>query len=217
MTDGASPLSPDYWNARYAEDGFAYGEQPNHFLASAAGQIKPGGRVLVPGDGEGRNGVWLAQQGFAVTSVDMSKIGCEKADALARRSGVAMDVIQADLSSWDWPVAEFDAVVSIFLHLPLGIRPAIHAQMRTALVDTGILIIEAFDPSHLELRLANPEVGGPGDITMLYTSTMLTQDFAPMQAVQLEHREIDLAEGRYHRGRGSVVRGVFGLMNEMMP
>jgi SAM-dependent methyltransferase len=214
VTNGFPALSPDYWDARYAEDGFAYGERPNHFLTTTADRIRPGGQVLVPGDGEGRNGVWLARQGFAVTSVDMSKSGCDKAQALAHRHGVAIDVVCADLSSWDWPVQQFDAVVSIFLHLPPDIRPAAHASMRAALVDAGVLIVEAFDPAHLALRQANPAVGGPGDAVMLYTADMLANDFAPMQPLDVKHCEIDLAEGQYHRGRGSVVRGVYATNDQ---
>jgi SAM-dependent methyltransferase len=194
---------------RYAEDGFAYGEQPNRFLTSVADQIRPGGRVLVPGDGEGRNGVWLARQGFVVTSVDMSKVGCEKANALAHKHGVIVDVVCEDLTSWSWPIAQFDAVVSIFLHLPLTIRPFVHAQMQAALVDNGLLIIEAFDPLHAPLRQANPAVGGPSDISMLYSADMLAKDFALMAPMAVEHCQIDLAEGQYHHGPSSVVRGIY--------
>jgi SAM-dependent methyltransferase len=204
-----NPLSPEYWNDRYAEDTFAYGEEPNAFLVTVANPIKPGGRVLVPGDGEGRNGVWLARQGFDVTTVDMSEVGCAKAMALAEKQGVTIKTVCADLMEWHWPIAEYDAVVSIFLHFTPEIRPALHGKMRDALVPEGRLIIEAFDPAHLALREINPSVGGPGNGAMLYDTEMLAADFAPMQLQFAEHCEVELAEGHYHHGRSSVVRAVF--------
>jgi SAM-dependent methyltransferase len=208
-TDKPIPTGPDFWNARYAEAGFAYGEAPNAYLAAVAGHIKPQGRVLVPGDGEGRNGVWLAQQGFAVTSLDISEVGCAKAAALARRHGVAMEVLCTDLADWQWPVGSFDAVVSIFVHLPPQIRPTLHGRMRDALTPAGVLIIESFAPEHLPLRLKNPSVGGPDRADMLYSLEILRADFAPLQALIFEQVDVELAEGRYHVGLGSVVRAVF--------
>jgi SAM-dependent methyltransferase len=208
-TDKPMSTGPDFWNARYTEAGFAYGEAANVYLAAVAERIKPRGRVLVPGDGEGRNGVWLAQQGFAVTTVDISEVGCAKAAALASRHGVAMDVLCADLAAWKWPVGSFDAVVSIFLHLPPQIRPTLHGRMRDALTPAGVLIIEAFAPEHLPLRLKNPSVGGPDQADMLYSLETLRADFAPLQALIFEQVDIELAEGRYHAGLASVVRAVF--------
>jgi SAM-dependent methyltransferase len=200
-----------FWDARYAEEGFAYGEEPNAFLVNITHRIKPGGSVLVPGDGEGRNGVYLARMGFNVTSVDMSATGCEKAEVLRARHDVSMNIICADLTLWEWPVAKFDAVVSIFLHFPDAIRAALHAKMREALVPNGIIIVEAFDPAHLPLRTANPKAGGPAELEMLYTKAMLKNDFAPLKAVQIEQLESILSEGQYHQGRSSVIRAIFGI------
>lgn len=205
----STPLSPEYWNQRYAEAGFAYGERPNAFLASQAIRLKPGGRVLVPGDGEGRNGVWLAEQGFEVTSLDMSQVGCEKAAQLASARGVSMEVICTRLEEWTWPTQHCDAVVSIFLHLPEPLRTRIHRAMRESLVPGGIVLMEAFTPAHLPLRAQNASVGGPGDIALLCSAEQLRSDFAPLEPALFEEAEVDLEEGAYHRGRGAVIRAIF--------
>ena len=209
MADDRS-TSPAFWDARYEGDGLIFGHEPNVFLAAAARHIRPNGRVLVPGDGEGRNGTWLAQQGFQVTSVDMSPVGCEKARRLAAARGVALDVVCSDLRDWAWPKGAFDAVVSIFLHLPPSVRGGLHARMRDALAPGGVILIEAFEPRHIAFRERQPSVGGPGDVAMLFTLDMLAADFAPLSMLSGEQTETDLAEGPRHRGRGAVVHAVFG-------
>jgi SAM-dependent methyltransferase len=206
----ASPMTTSaFWDERYAEPGFAYGDTPNAFLASVASRLRPGGRVLVPGDGEGRNGVWLAMQGFEVLTVDISQEGCAKARRMADARGVRLEIMCADLLDWRWPVGTMDAVVSIFLHLPPAMRTEAHRRMRDALAPEGCIVIEAFDVDHLPLRQRQPSVGGPADSAMLYTLPMLAADFAPLRAGLAETVEVELSEGRYHTGRGSVVRAVF--------
>ena len=204
-----SSTSPEFWDKRYEGDGLIFGQEPNVFLTQAARHIPPGGRVLVPGDGEGRNGAWLAGQGFQVTSVDMSPIGCGKACRLAAARSVLLNVVCADLQDWAWPARGFDAVVSIFLHFHSAVRAPLHARMRDALGPGGVILIEAFEPRHIPFRQRQPSVGGPGDADMLFTLDMLTQDFAPLELLTGEETETDLAEGPRHRGRGAVVHAVF--------
>lgn len=105
--------------------------------------------------------------------------------------------------------SKFDAVVSIFLHAPPDLRVVLHQRMRDALVDEGLIIIEAFSPAHLELRKRNPSVGGPRELAALYTLDMLNGDFAPLRPTFGEQLEVDLAEGQYHQGRGAVVRALY--------
>ncbi len=207
MADNST--SPEFWDKRYEGDGLIFGQDPNVFLAGAARHIPPGGRVLVPGDGEGRNGAWLAGQGFHVTSVDMSPVGCGKARRLAAARGVPLEIVCADLRDWAWPAGAFDAVASVFLHLPSAIRAGLHARMRDALRPGGVILIEAFEPRHVAFRQREPSVGGPGDADMLFTLDMLKRDFAPLALVSGEETEADLAEGPRHRGRGAVVHAVF--------
>lgn len=208
----------DFWNHRYAEPGFAYGTAPNAFLASLvlgiqpyAGSapapsprrslIRPGMRALAIADGEGRNGVWLAQQGLAVLSVDASDVGMGKARELARERKVELRTETADLFGWAWPDAEFDIVVAIFAHFPPGERARMHASMLRALVPGGVLILEAFAPKQLEYRS-----GGPRMPEMLYSVEHLRADFSGAQILMLEETLTELDEGPYHRGEAAVIR-----------
>lgn len=194
-------MSSDFWNLRYAEPGFAYGTEPNAFLVSQRQYLKPGMKALAVADGEGRNGVWLAQQGLDVLSVDASAVGLQKAQQLAADRGVALRTERVELTSWVWPVALFDIVAAIYIHFPPAVRATMHRAMFNALKPGGILILEAFTPDQLKYRS-----GGPPVVEMLYTPEMLRIDFAGAEILQLDELITDLAEGKYHRGQGAVVR-----------
>ena len=113
MTDGANRNQPAYWDARFAEDGFAYGTEPNDFLLSVTPQLRVG-HALCLCEGEGRNATYLAQRGFAATAVDFSQIALDKARALAQQRGVALQTQCADLADFDPGVAKWDLVTMIF-------------------------------------------------------------------------------------------------------
>jgi SAM-dependent methyltransferase len=193
----------EFWDRRYAEPGYAYGTAPNAFLAGQRAWLRPGMRALAVADGEGRNGVWLAEQGLEVLAVDASAVGLEKAQALARERGVTLRTVCADLTAWDWPSEEFDLVASIFAHFPPGVRAGLHAQMLRALRPGGALILEAFAPAQLAYRS-----GGPSAPEMLYDAPLLRADFAVpgSEIVLLEETVTELDEGPYHRGPAAVVR-----------
>lgn len=201
----ASPSPGDFWDQRYAEPGFAFGEEPNQWLAANRNLFRAGMRALVPGDGEGRNGVFLAELGLNVTTVDASSIGVRKAQALAEKRGVSIEAQAADLLAWQWPKASFDVVASIYLHWPSRIRPQMHQLMMTALEPGGVIVLEAYTPRQLSHR-ATGSVGGPPDIDMLFEPSALRQDFAGMEILHLEEVEVVLGEGSRHTGRSSVVR-----------
>lgn len=190
-----------FWDGKFSATEYVYGHEPNAHLVAQAARIAPGARVLVPGDGEGRNGVWLAERGCEVLSVDASVVGLEKARKLAAQRGVAIATQQADLLSWDWPVAGFDAVVSIFLHFPSQERRIAHAAMAAALRPGGVLILEAFRPEQLGFAS-----GGPKDPDLLYRADDLRADFAMLNVVVLEETLGTLDEGPFHQGPGAVVR-----------
>lgn len=192
------------WDERFAQPEPVYGEEPNAFLMEQAAHWKAGSRVLVPGDGYGRNGRWLARQGFAVHTVDLSPVGVERSQASARAAGLQMKIECADLSKWNWPVGEYDAVAAIFLHLPPDVRPAIHASMFGALRPGGIVVLEAFRPEQLQYKS-----GGPKDVALLYTAEILRHDFAAAEVLQLTESVVQLEEGAMHSGPGATVRGVF--------
>jgi cyclopropane fatty-acyl-phospholipid synthase-like methyltransferase len=192
------------WDERFSQAEPAYGEAPNGFLQAQAFRLQPGMKVLVPADGYGRNGIWLAKQGLRVHTVDLSPVGVERARKAAQAAGVNLTMEVADLSTWSWPAGEFDAVVSIFLHLPPEVRAKIHGSMLQALKPGGIVILEAFTPAQLQ-----HSSGGPKQVDLLYTAERLRQEFAGAEAVQLEEMEIQLDEGHMHRGPASVVRAIF--------
>ena len=194
-------MSGQFWDERFGDDGYVYGEKPNAFLEHRHTLIPKDSKVLVLGDGEGRNGVFLARKRCQVTSVDESKVGLEKAQALAKRHGVELTTIQATLPNVDIELGVWDAVVLIYLHMPEEARRATHKLAVDALKPGGLLILEAFTPAQLEYSS-----GGPKDEAMLYTAEMLREDFAGMEFEAVAELETVLDEGPGHQGRAQVVR-----------
>lgn len=190
-----------FWDERYGGEEFAYGTAPNDFLVANAGYLPPGGRILLPGDGEGRNSVWLAEQGFSPTAVDFSAAGLAKARALAAARGVAIETVHADLTEWDGPTAAFDGVVAIFLHLPPAQRRPVHRALLAALRPGGRILLEAYRPEQIAYR-----TGGPPVAEMLYSRAALEEDFAGAAILSLTEEVRTVAEGRYHHGEGAVVQ-----------
>lgn len=193
--------NPALWEQRYSEAGYAYGVEPNAFLVDQAWRLHPGMSALAVGDGEGRNGVWLAQQGLNVLAVDQSCTGLQKAEALARSRGVSIRTECADLGQWSWPEGDQDVVVSIFVHFAPQLRPRMHRAMLQALKPGGLLIMEAFHVDQLCYRSGGPPVG-----EMLYTAEMLREDFAGGNILELTQTAAELDEGRYHHGTAAVLR-----------
>jgi SAM-dependent methyltransferase len=196
-----------FWDERYKGDGFAFGTAPNAFLAAQAHRLKPGQRALAPGDGEGRNGVWLAKQGLAVDTVDVSPLGVAKAKKLARMNGVSINAIEADLLAWDWPRQAYDIVAALYIHFFDADRPRIHRAMLDALKPGGVLILEAFRPEQLEFQKAHGS-GGPKTADMLYSKAKLAEDFADAEIVLLDEAMLELNEGPRHKGPAAVIRAV---------
>jgi len=192
------------WDERFSQPEPVYGHAPNAFLAAQVARLQPGMKVLVPGDGYGRNGSGLARQGFQVHTVDLSTVGVERARQAAQAAGVTMAIEQADLAAWNWPSNEYDAVCAIFLHLPPDVRVKVHPAMVKALKPGGLLIFEAFSPNQLKHTS-----GGPKQVELLYTAATLRDDFAPAEPLQLEEAEVQIDEGHLHRGSAAVVRGIF--------
>lgn len=203
----SNPTTPQgFWDAQFAAPGYKYGTAPNAFLVSQAALLPSRARVLVPGDGEGRNGVWLAQQGHQVTAIDSSAVGLAKARALAAAHGVEIETIEADLSTWTAGAARYDAVVLVYVHLPPSIRATVHRTLWASLGDGGLLILEAFHP-----RQQAYGSGGPKDAAMLYTLERVRADFAGDARAMLEEvnaweGEVVLDEGPGHQGPAVVTR-----------
>ncbi|PZD73296.1 Ubiquinone biosynthesis O-methyltransferase [Acaryochloris thomasi RCC1774] len=194
-----------FWNDRYGDSNYIYGTAPNQFLTHQQHRLKSGMNALAVGDGEGRNGVWLAQQGLRVLSVDLSAAGLKKAKALATQHNVQLQTDCVDLATWAWPQDQYDLVISIYLHLSPELRPQIHWAMLSALKPGGLLILEAFNPQQIEYQ-HQYDSGGPKIPEMLYTPELLRQDFANAEVLELTETITDLSEGEGHHGQASVVR-----------
>lgn len=193
----------NFWDQNFSIAGFKYGTAPNAFLVEQAHRLKPGGDVLVPGDGEGRNGVWLAQQGHHVTAMDGSAVGLQKARALAKERSVVIQTVLGDLTDWAPASASFDAVVLTFVHLPLAIRTDAHRRLAAGLRPGSLLILESFHPQQLQFSS-----GGPKDLAMLYTLEMLRQDFVGMDELLAWEGGVTLDEGPGHQGAAHVTRWI---------
>jgi SAM-dependent methyltransferase len=193
----------NFWDRQYsAVEGYKYGTRPNAFLMAEAHRLPPHARVLVPGDGEGRNGVWLASQGHEVLTVDISEVGVARSRALAAESGVRVDTLVADLKTWAPPPGAFDAVVLMYLHMPAAMRTAVHRNVAAALRPGGLLLLEAFHPTQL-----GRTSGGPKEIDLLYALDDIRVDFKEaLEEVSGEELEVLLDEGPGHQGMAMVTR-----------
>ncbi|WP_426955891.1 methyltransferase domain-containing protein [Muricoccus radiodurans] len=198
MSDAAA------WDARYGDGGFAFGEAPNRGLEALLPRLRPGMRALALGDGEGRNGVWLAERGLAVTSVDWSAAGMAKAAALAARRGVALRTVTADLTQWDAPVGAFDLIAWVYVHLPPDDRAVVAAKAVRALARGGLLFLEGFTPAQEGRRS-----GGPRDPALLWTGSLARQHFAGLELLECLEGTVLLDEGPKHQGHAEVVRALF--------
>ncbi|MCK9365655.1 MAG: class I SAM-dependent methyltransferase [Metallibacterium scheffleri] len=194
-------MSAAQWDQRYAADDYHYGTAPNAWLISQAWRLPRIGAALALADGEGRNGVWLAQQGLQTTSLDQSAAGLAKAQHLAQQRGVVLRTVQADLADWVWPESTYAVIASIFVHLPDALRRRTHAGITRALRPGGLLILEAFTPAQLACAS-----GGPRDLALLYTEALLREDFAALELLEVLSGEVLLDEGPGHRGPGQVLR-----------
>ena len=197
-----------FWDSRYAGEAFTYGEAPNAYLAAQAHRLTAGTRAIVPGDGEGRNGVWLAGQGLTVKTLDLSPRGVDKAHALAAKKGVSLEAEIGDALAYDWVSEQLDLVALVFLHMPPPQRKQLHAAVQSGLKPGGLIVIEAFTPDQIAYQ-ASHQSGGPSEPAMLFTEDMLIADFDQCDVLDLSSGETELAEGLKHKGLASTVRGVF--------
>jgi len=191
----------DFWNARYADSAYLFGTEPNAFLVSRADLLKSGQKVLAVADGEGRNGVWLAQRGLDVLSVDISPVALEKAGRLADKAGVALRTETVDLLAWEWGRDRFDAIVAIFIQfVGSDERQVIHRRMVEALKPGGLLILQGYTPKQLEYG-----TGGPPHADNLYDESTLRREFAALEILHLREHEEVICEGKGHCGMSALV------------
>lgn len=195
--------SVPHWDARYAGDDYLFGTDPNPFLVSAAERIAPGGRVLCIADGEGRNGVWLAQRGHSVDTFDPSPVAVAKARRLAAARGVDVRMQVADVDGWGWPADTYDAVVAVFVQFaPPDMRRRMFARVARALHPGGVFLLTGYRDAQLAYG-----TGGPRVPEQLYTEEMLRTelDEAGLAVESLRAHDTDVREGTQHVGMSALV------------
>ena len=195
--------SPEYqrWQQRFSEPGYLFGTAPNGFLKRCAPLLPKGGQALAIADGEGRNGVFLGEQGLDVLSMDFSPVAQDKTRQLAKERGVTLRVEQADIVNWDWPAATFDVVAGIFFQFATPVeRDKIFAGIKKTLKPGGLLLIEGYGPKQLEYK-----TGGPSKLENLYTRDLLQKAFGDFASLDINEHDSVIEEGAGHGGMSALV------------
>lgn len=202
MSECISP-GKDMWNHRFSSEEYVYGKEPNQFLKTSFERYPSlfQNPVLLLGDGEGRNGVYLSSNGLDSTSLDFSEKALEKAKRLAAEKNITLNTILSDVNNYNFEKNYWGAIVSIFFHIDPQSRGQLHRNIKKSLIKNGTFILEAYSPRQLQF-----ESGGPKDIDMLYTVENLKNDFVDFDIIQLEEVETRLNEGCLHQGKASVVQ-----------
>ena len=195
------------WNDRYREEAFAYGTEPNAYLKEKLEPLEAG-NILFPAEGEGRNAAFAAGLGWTVSAFDISEEGRKKALRLADDRGVKIDYRVGKLEELDYTPGQFDALALIYAHFPPTIKSTYHRLLNTYLRKGGLVIFEAFGKRHLGYNSKNPAVGGPKAPDVLFSTEELEGDFAGFDFLELGEHEVELNEGLFHNGTGSVIRFV---------
>lgn len=191
------------WDERYQQDAPVYGDAPNDFLVEQVGMLRSG-TCLCLAEGQGRNAVWLAEQGYSVTAVDQSSVGMAKAQEIAAARGVPLVTAVGDLADYDLGDERWDNIVSIFGHLPGELRRDVHRRVVGALRPGGVFLLEAYTPD----QLSTGGTGGPSDPDMLLTVNKLTTELVGLEILLAREIVRHINEGDFHKGEGAVVQFV---------
>lgn len=194
-----------FWNERYSQVAFAYGEVPNEYLKETLPSLSPG-KILFVAEGEGRNAVYAATLGWAVTAFDQSEAGRDKAKVLAQKHDVTIDYLVADMATVLFAENSFDALVLIYAHFPEDKRRAWHQKLASFIKPGGRLILEGFAKQHVKNQHTNAKAGGPKEVGMLYDLEELRNDFPHFDIQEASELNTVLQEGGYHQGTASVIR-----------
>jgi len=190
----------DFWNERYKATEYAYGEAPNQFMAEQLKQLTPG-RILFPGEGEGRNAVYAATQNWEVNAFDISIEGQKKAQLLAKKHNTTINYQVLNYEDVDFPPESFDCIVLIFAHIHAEKRTDIHRKLASFLKPGGHLLLESFTKEQVAYN-----TGGPKNVDMLYSEEELRHDFSSFSELSIRQTEEALNEGRFHQGKASLIR-----------
>jgi cyclopropane fatty-acyl-phospholipid synthase-like methyltransferase len=192
-------MSKEIWNERFAGEEYIYGTEPNEFLRTVLKNYQPG-RILFPAEGEGRNAVFAAREGWLVDAFDHSETGRIKALALAEKRGTSVTYTLSSLEDWQPEGAFYDCIALIFVHMPSQMRRRVHQKLVRSLKPGGTLLLQAFSKKQLPFSS-----GGPKDIDMLFDRESLKTDFAALQLSVLEETTTVLHESRLHEGEAQVI------------
>lgn len=195
------------WDDRYSRKEFAYGEEPNAYLREQLRSI-PSGTILFPAEGEGRNAVYAATLGWTVFAFDLSIQGKKKALQLADKHQVEVKYDVGEFQSLSYKANQFDAIALIYAHFPASSKSSYHKILTTYLRPGGMLIFEAFSKKHMDYMRQDETMGGPKEIEMLFSLEEIASDFHNFDILELVEQEVELQEGLFHNGKGSVVRFV---------
>ncbi len=190
----------DNWNSRYSAPEYVYGKEPNSFFKQQLSEI-PAGKILLPGEGEGRNAVFAAKAGWTVDAIDQSDIGRSKALKLAQENGVSINYAVSRLDAAEMLEQEYDAIGLLYLHFNSDEREVYHQRFLKALKPGGTLIFEAFSKEQIKNNS-----GGPKDIDLLYSLEEIIEDFINFDINTFTKETITLDEGNGHKGPASVIR-----------
>ena len=193
----------EFWNERYAETQYVYGEKPNDYLKEQLLKL-PAGKILFPCEGEGRNAVFAAANHWDTFACDFSESGREKAMALAHKNEVIITYDICDILEYQTSNNSFDAIALVFAHFPENIRRKVHHKLLDMLKPGGVIILEGFNKKQL-----GKSSGGPKLLEMLFDEKMLCGDFEKCEIEALEEKNVLLSEGHYHRGEAEIIRGIF--------
>lgn len=195
------------WDERFSNEEFVYGTNPNNYLKEKLEPLQIG-KILFAAEGEGRNSVFAASLGWSAFAFDISIEGKKKALQLAKTKNVAIDYRVGELETLNFTLEQFDVIALIYAHFPAEIKSSYHKILDKYLRKDGIVIFEAFSKNHLNYNSKNEKVGGPKELAMLFSIDEIKADFPNYEIIELVEQEIELNEGEFHNGLGSVIRFV---------
>lgn len=195
----------EFWDERYKRKEYAYGKEPNRFLKEKLDEMEPG-KILFPAEGEGRNAVYAAKQGWKVSAYDISTEGKRKAERLAAEEKVSINYQTSYLTNLGYKKEEFDAIALIYAHFQPEERKDFFKFFTYILKKGGSILFEGFGSKHPEYQKTNPQIGGPKEERMLYSKEELRKSFEDLEFLEFYEGEVDLREGEFHKGKGYVIR-----------
>ena len=198
----------EFWNERFSHQEYAYGTEPNEFFKQSLDYYKPEGKILMPAEGEGRNAVYAAKTGLDVFAFDTSEQGQIKALQLAEKEKVKITYEVGTLPNVSLMDKTFEVLGLVFAHFPPDIRESFHKSLGSMVKPNGLIILEGFSKANFKLREANPNIGGPRDLDMLFSIEQIRNDFSEFEVLKLEETKVELNEGKFHKGIASVIRFV---------